>query len=339
VLALLLAFRASSLLAGVGIGVLAGLATGLKLHGFIYMIPAAATALARAKTLRGRVITVIIGSACAVASALVPYLENGVSITGYLRFLRVELDSGFSSSLFVGNLKFISVLMVPLVGILIWRKPVLNSPDRWLLAALGISVAMTAVIGATRGAGEYHLLPLFPTFIYGIALVCESSKTEAKELAAFIFVSFFLGYGPQFFWQLRALGYMYQGAAPIEREYAAELKTILGSYPDAQIGISDLEHFSSYFYRVFSVWNGRPLDIDFSAWMDLAYVGVSEKHIVRLVEKCTVPTWILPLGTPFTMSNWYNGLPLLSESFRTTFLANYRQIESGSAYQVWKCKS
>ena len=36
VLALLLAIRSSAVMAGIGIGVLAGIATGLKIHGFIY---------------------------------------------------------------------------------------------------------------------------------------------------------------------------------------------------------------------------------------------------------------------------------------------------------------
>jgi hypothetical protein len=347
VLALLLAVRSSSLVTGVGIGVLAGVATGLKLHGFIYTIPAAAVALARIKTPSDRVLMTIIGSACAVAFALLPYLEKGVSIIGYLRFLTLELDNGLSSSLrsgvlpatlLVENLLFAFILTAPLVGILIWRKPTLNTPDRRLLAALGVSVAMTTVIGATSGGGAYHLLPLAPICIYGIAVVCESSKTETKVVAALIFASFFLGYGPQLYLHMRSLIGLYQVADPSEREKIAELKTYLSSYPEAQIGISDYKHYRDYFYRVFSVWNGRPLDIDFSNWMAMANAGRDEKHIARFIEGCTVPTWILPLGPPFTMFNWYTDLPLLSERFRTTFSTNYRQIATGRAYQVWKCQ-
>jgi hypothetical protein len=332
VLALLLAFGSASLVAGVGIGVFAGAATGLKLHGFIYI------ALARVETLRGRVLIAIIASACAVLSALLPYLAKGASIVDYLRFLTVELDSGFSPYSIVENLLFTFVLTVPLVGILILRKPALNFPDRCLLAALGISIAIASVIGAIKGGGRYHLLPLAPICIYGIAVICESSKTEAKEIAALIFVSFFFAYSPELFLSVRSLIHLHQTADPLEREKIAELKTYLGSYPEAQIGISDYEHYPSYFYRVFSVWNGHPLDIDFSSWMDLANAGVDEGYIVRFIKGCAVPTWILPLGTPFSMLNFYNGLPLLSESFRATFSTNYRQIETGRAYQVWKCQ-
>jgi hypothetical protein len=174
-----------------------------------------------------------------------------------------------------------------------------------------------------------------PICIYGIAVVCGPSKIEAKEIAALIFVSLFLAYSPNLFLNI---GHLYQVDATSEREKIAELKTYLDTYPEAEIGISDAEHYSSYFYRVFSVWNGRPLDIDFDVWMNLAYAGVDEEHIVRFIRGCTVPIWILPLGAPFTMYSRYNGHPLLSESFRRTFATNYRQIETGYAYQVWKCK-
>ena len=72
---------------------------------------------------------------------------------------------------------------------------------------------------------------------------------------------------------------------------------------------------------------------------ELLEIGLSDEgYIVRFIKGCAVPTWILPLGTPFSMLNFYNGLPLLSESFRATFSTNYRQIETGRAYQVWKCQ-
>jgi hypothetical protein len=338
VLALLMAFGPSSLMAAVGIGVLAGAAAGLKLHGFIYTVPAAAATLAKVETLRGRVVIAIIGGACAVAAALLPFLEKGASIVDYLQFLRVELNSGLSSSLLVGIIPVTFVLTAPIVGIWIWRKPALYLSDHWLLIASGISVAMITVIGAINGGGSYHLLPLIPICIYGIAVVCVSSKTEAKEIAALIFVSFFLAYGPQLFLNMRWFIYKYQVAAPSEREKIAELITYLDSYPEAQIGISDDEHYSSYFYRVLSVWKGRPLHVDFTVWMNLAYAGVGEEHIVRFIKGCTVPTWILPLGAPFTMISWYNDVPVLSDSFRKTFSTNYQLVRTGQAYQVWECK-
>ena len=345
VLALLLAIRSSPGLAVVGIGLLAGIATALKLYGFIFTIPAAAAALARVENPR-RVVLAIVGIACAVTSALPPYLEEGVSIFGFFRFLRLALDEGFPPSQFVENVLFVVILTAPIIAIWIGRKHKLNSSERWLIAALGPSLALITVIGAKSGGGTYYLLPLIPLCIYATAVVyappdtepwnTEALNTETWKIASLIFVPYFLAYGPNLALNIAS----YRSDAAPERRKVAELKSYLDSYPQAQIGVSDNEHYSSYSYRVFSVWNGHPLDVDFGTWMDLAYVGADEKYILRFVKACTIPVWILPLGEPFSMDNLFFGLgPLLSENFRQTFLANYRQIETGEAYQVWKCKS
>ena len=98
-------------------------------------------------------------------------------------------------------------------------------------------------------------------------------------------------------------------------------------------------HYFDANYRIFSVLRGHPLHIDFAAWEDLAYVGVDEKTIVRFIGTCEVPTWILPLGTPFTKLSWYTKHPILSDDFRRIFSTNYKLIQTGKFYQVWKCRS
>jgi hypothetical protein len=339
VLALTISLMAPPLVAAVSIGILAGAGVGLKLHGFVYMVPAAAVALARLETRRDRFVNVLVGSACAVGCVLLLYLLKGASIPGYLRFLRVAVDDGWSACLFRQNLLLAFGLTAPIVGIWIWQKPALNRQGRWLLAALGISVAVITVIGSKAMGGPYYFLPLIPQCIYGIAVVCASCKTEAKQITAAIFVSLLVAYGPHLFLHTRELKNLYQIATPSEQQKITELKTYLQTYPDAQIGISDDQYYPSYYYRVFSVWQKRPVRVDFGVWMDLAYAGVDEKYIARFIEGCAVPTWILPLGTPFAKNNFYDDLPLLSEKFRQTFSNNYRQVVAGQAYQVWECKS
>jgi len=338
VLTLLLAFNPSPWIAGAGIGVLAGLAAGLKLYGFIYTVPAAVVVLARVEAMRGRFIVVIIGSASAVASVLLLCYGKGASIAGYLQLLGVTLRHGMSLFLLYENLWIAFVLTAPFIAIWIWQKPALDPPERWLLVGVCISVAMMTVIGAKKGGGTYYLLPLVPVCIYGIAVVLPPSKVQANEIAAVIFVSLFLAYGPRLYLYLARLEYLYRVDTKSKLEQIAELETYLGSYPAAQIGISDNRHYPLYFNRAISVFNGRPMRVDFTVWMDLAFAGVDEKHILRFIDGCKVSTWILPLGMPFTMDNFYDGLPLLSDRFRHTFFTNYRQIQTGRAYQVWGCK-
>jgi hypothetical protein len=334
---LIISSKLPSWVESIGIGLLAGLAAGFKVHAFIYLLPAGAAALARIQSLRSRIIVAIIGSLCAITFALLPYFESGVSIAGYLRFLRVAFHEGWSLFLFTKNVVFVFALAAPIMLILIWRKPTLDPPDRWLLVALGFSAVVVAVIGAKEGAGRYFLLPLIPVFVYGIAIVSAKFATRS---AALIFASLFLIYAPNLlldvWWRLR---YDYQIDVQSNRNEIAELKTYLETYPDAQFGVSDNEHFSAYFFRVFSVWNGQPLHVDFSVWMNLAYTGVDEEHILRFIKGCAVHTWILPLGAPFQLSNFFTDEPMLSEQFRQTFLSNYRQINSGKAYQIWQCNS
>jgi hypothetical protein len=321
--------------AAISIGVLAGFATGLKLHGFIYLIPAAAITVARTETLRRKFVVTIIGGLCATAFALLPYFGNGVSIVGYLRILRVVSEQEWVPALFIENVLVFFVLTAALTVTWIWRQQAFEYWERWFFAGVFVSAAMIVLIGAKRGAGGYWLLPLVPVFIYGIAIGCTESVTAAgRGMAALIFLGIFLAYGPNL---LIDMWHTYQANALKERDKITEFRNYVRSYPDAQIGVSDYEHYESYFYRVLSVWNGQPLHVDFTAWMDLAYGGVDEKYITRFVERCTVKTWILPVGNPFMLENFYNGLPLVSDNFRRTFFTNYRQIAVGDAYQVWQC--
>jgi hypothetical protein len=310
---------------------------GFKLHGFIYLIPAATVTIARIETSRSRFVIAITAGLCAAAVALLPFFGSGVSLVGYLQFLRVVSEHRWLASLFVENVLFFFVLLAALAVTWIWRKQAFESSERWFFAALLFSAAMIVLIGAKNGAGSYYLLPLVPVFIYGIAIGCAQSVTAVRGMAALIFIAIFLAYGPNLLLDMQRWKYLYQVNAPQEREKITELRNYIGTYPDAQIGVSDDNHYPSYFYRVFSVWNGQPLHVDFSAWMDLAYGGVDEKYIIRFVERCTVKTWILPVGYPFMQINWYNNLPLVSDNFRRTFFANYRQIKIDDAYQVWRC--
>jgi len=338
-LALIVAVRSPTSVAAVGVGILAGVAAGIKIHGFIYTIPAAVLVLVRIERLQSRLVMAIIASACAVGVALFSYLGTGASMEGYLRFLKVALRHGWSADQFFENLLFAFVLTAPIIGISIWRKRPLNPAQQGLLQASCISIAMLTVIGAKPGGGVYYFLPMVPNCIYGVAVLLESSEVRIREFTATIFICLFLAYCPSLIAYIQALRYVNKVAAQSELTQIGELRTYVESYPEGQIGISDQKHFSSYYYRTLSVFSGRPLRVDFSVWMDLAYAGVDEQYISRFIKACKVPVWILPLGAPFTMVNKYNNLPLLSEEFRQTFLSNYRQIMNGHSYQVWECNT
>jgi hypothetical protein len=90
---------------------------------------------------------------------------------------------------------------------------------------------------------------------------------------------------------------------------------------------------------VLLVFEGAHLHVDFGSWMDLEYAGVSETRIIGFLERCDVPVWIVPRGDPFTTKSfYYSNVPLVSDKFRQSFLANYTLIEQGEFYRVWSCR-
>ena len=339
-LALVAATRLRPLAAGAIIGVLAGLAAGLKLHGFIYVAPTAIMALARVKILRDRAIVAIIGVSCAIIIALLPFCLEEISLVGYWQYLHLAANHGLSLDLFKDNLFFALVLFAIVLfaiiyGIWFWRRPAINPSELWLLAGLCVSTAIAVVIGSVSGGGPYHLLPFVPVCLYAAVAVSGAPATEVNRMSAIIFLLLLLAYSPG---GSRVIIYYYRNFQT-EHDKIIELQTYLNAYPDAQIGISDDGHYSDTYYRIFSVLQGHPLHVDFSAWEEMAYGGIPERNIMRFIKRCEIPTWILPLGAPFSKLNLYTNLPMLSDDFRRAFSKNYRLIQIGQAYQVWRCRS
>ena len=216
----------------------------------------------------------------------------------------------------------------------------MNPPECLLLAGLCISIALTVIIASLSASGPYHLLPFVPLCLYMVAVMAAAPSRESElapqETIAIIFLLSLLAYGPGIYLVNSNLMTYYNRTEQHEKIH--ELQTYLETYPNAQIGVSDDAHYSDTDYRILSVLAGHPLHIDFAAWGDLEY-GVPERNIVRFIERCEVPTWILPLGTPFTKSSWYTERPMLSDDFRRTFSTNYQLIKIGQFYQVWGCRN
>jgi hypothetical protein len=343
-LSLLLAVKLPLRPACAMLGVLAGLATGFKLHGLIYVAPIAAMVIAEAKTARDRIILVILNIAYAVIFALLPFCLKESSLIGYGQYLSMAAHHGFAPDTFRANLLFALAIFSPIAAIWFWRKPALDPREFWLFAGLSVSVAMVVCVGSVSGGGPYHLLPFVPLCLYVATIMAAApagrSKPVPRETIAIIFLLLLLAYFPGgFIVNSRLLTDYYRNSRG-EREKIIELQKYLTAYPDSQIGISDDEHYSDTYYRIFSIFQGHPLHVDFDAWADLAYVaGVDEKYVIRFIGTCEVPTWVLPLGAPFTELSRYTKQPILSNDFRRIFLMNYRLTQTGQAYQVWSCRS
>lgn len=156
------------------IGLIAGLAVGLKLHAFLYVVPIAVTLLSReAPSLRSMLRLAGIIFAVAVTVSIAPFLHPSVNLKHYFAYLELTADEGFSLGRLFENLKFLALMITPCVAIYLIRRPVRSGETELSLLALLLCAAIAAMIGAAAGAGSHQLLPflaplMFPTLRFGV---------------------------------------------------------------------------------------------------------------------------------------------------------------------------
>jgi hypothetical protein len=239
---------------------------------------------------------------------------------------------------------FFICMMVPLAAIWIVRKPALDRESIWLLYGLVISTLLNIVIGSKKGSGHHHLMPLITVYLFAAIKFLTSSGRSKFSLRQSTVAGVIL--------LAAVLAYSHDGTKMVKQEWAdhgtlksehakmAELNAMLKDYPQAQIGISDNIHYSDSWYRPLAIYQNAPLHFDFAAWLDVSYGGGKEADIIWMVDGCRIPAWIIPVGEPFTATNWYkNDMPMFSDRFRDTFKAHYALIETGKTYQVWACRA
>jgi hypothetical protein len=297
------------------VGILAGFAVDFKLHGALYALPAGLAILGTAKTWKQRVEIAILSFILTIGAALLPFLllygrENSI-IQGYASVLSLTAEHGLSLALLIDNSLFALTLFLPIVLAGHFRRPTVGPFDYWFLVGLFLSLVMTTLIASKPGAGQHHFLPLVPLSAYALLSVLtapasgEAPKFNARELGSIFLVSLLVSYAPGELWWTTRFATVF-AAQQTEKRKINELQALYHQFPQAEVGLSDDS-------------------------------GVSETKAVELLKRCQVPEWILPKGSPFTLLNYYTKLPLFSDDFRRTFFSNYKPVQQGEFYQVWKC--
>jgi hypothetical protein len=344
-LSFIAALKPRPVIAAAMVGALAGIATGFKIHGIFYLIPAALAGLGRIERTRDRLIAGGVGISASIMVALLPFLWSNVfSLVTYWKYLSVAMDHGFLIFLFEQNFCFGLVLLLP--ALVIWRfsRAALHRAEAWFLIGLILPILATEFIGSTAGAGPHHLLPFLPLSLYGLAAVLVAPKArnipgiDPTKMAMLMFAWLLLSHIPAF---LLESEHSMKGhySFSIERAKIAELENVLRKYPKAEMGPSSSAAYADTFYGVLDVFNGASLHMESAAWMDLSFDSSKEDGIFMLLSQCRVPVWIFPLGKPFSIDNFYTQSALFPVSFQETFKAKNRLIWKGDYYQVWACNS
>ena len=340
----MLAFSSRPLAAMAVIGAVAGVAAGIKISGFIYAVPAALGVLALASGARQRIGLVLAGGSAGLATLAFPALLDGSIVENYPAHLSmIAANHDFARYAVELTVKYALFLVFAPLFVIVVRRPVLARSDLGFAAGLVLALVAATIGGSKIGAGPHHLIPLAPALLL---LTARFASAEAKKPAAIPSRSAFaLVVLVCSIWQLGSAATMlpelvstWRSDRTLLLEKQSEFTRFLSAYPEAEVGVSDLPTYPDTFFRPLQVARNGRLHLETGAWMDLQQAGAEDAPLLDLIEKCTVRDWLIPLGPPFTIPNWYSGLPLFSDDFRRAFASRYRAVAQGRHFSVWSCE-
>lgn len=331
--------------ASLAVGLLLGLAAGVKLHGFVFVAPAAIALIGRQATWRRRARSLLVQALAGAAMFLAPFALPNVSATNFERYLAMAAGHGLDVQMLGTSLALAAAFAGAPILIYAWRRPALSAEDRWLLFGLLAALAVAILVAGRVAAGPYHILPMIPVALYATAVVADPALAGRPMPLA-----------PKNFWAAGlALGILaggtgflrnYGGLSVVEllrdrpamTQAMAELGELAEQYPAAQMAVSDDDHYWLAMQEGALVIRSGRIAIDYATWMDFVFVGADSGRLMRFIEHCQVPAWIMPsAGGPFSLSSIYTHGALFTDEFRRRFLANYAEVKTGRYYRVWTC--
>lgn len=314
------------------VGALAGFCASLKLHGFLYAVPAVMLLLSRT----GRVwLPLAVSTVAGLAVLTLSVAPQQVDVRQYVEYLRLAGKHGIVPFMVFNNVCYLVALTAPAIYCC-WRNKhwPLPLPALCVIAAAELVVAL---IGAKDGAGTHHLLPFIFTTAFLLDRSLASTATPPAESTRGWSLMFLLGalavtFGLFKFDRNLARTWQDAGAA------RSELQRMTAQYPGLTVGLSDRARYAATFMRPIAAQNGTPQP-EFAAFMDTQYSGLGDQALVAQMQSCAIKHWAVPAqGEPFSLPNFYSREPLLSAAFRDTFAARYVLAEKGSQYHVYRCQ-
>jgi len=321
------------------LGLLAGAASALKLHGSAYVAPACLMAVLDAPSWRqSSGIAALIGAA-ALFSFMLPLLPAGVSLDGYAFYLGLAAHHGFSLQLFLGNLTLALGVCLPLF-VLSRTAPQLPRRCRLLsVAGFGCAV-LVAFIAGKPGAGYPHLLPFVPYAALVLALVLADRETD-QSLRLLTVGAIFCGAFcvPVLVRAATFASRSHEFAVIAEGEQ--QIRQVMQQHPGQVVAVgyggeSFLDLRLAYLH-VIPVFAGAPLFYDATSMDDLWQGGIDRSIALVQLDHCGIQIWLIPGEEPFTIRNFYGGFTF-SEEFRRHFLARYHPEPSAGPFSVWVCR-
>jgi hypothetical protein len=338
--ALLAAATGRKAVAALTLGVATGVLVNLKLTGPLYVLPAFALLMTRCGFP-----SVIAAALTSVLVAVAPFvLFNNVSLANYLMWVRVSADNGLGFWTLRQNIEWAFFLIAPLSTALV--SPVQADRAalrRWLLAGLGVAMALVVLAASKPGAGSYHLLPFIPAVLYGVALGYDDARrSDQGNIVRVGSVAFSITAAVVAFCQLTYFGW---GATLTRgKDLAADIQRFADAHPAATIGMGYTSRDEPFTLpRPILVFRDGSYLLDAPAIQEYQMSGLALPHAtIRAIAECRVDMWLFARNAdPFTAPNKYPSskfVPLFPDEFRQAFFNAYEHVSDTQYFQVWSCR-
>lgn len=309
----------------------------LKFSGPLYSLPV----LALVWTTSGRAAAIRVLAAAALLSLLPFVIFPNVSLSDYLRWVRLSGRSGLRLSGLKENIGWAMFFLVP---VMCAAMRVSSRPrDRHLppfIAALLVGICGVVVAAAKPGAGPYHLVPFLPLIAYALAGVTASWHTVDTSyrpaLAAFLTTTAFVAAVEQ--------AYFLRGTADRElRGSYREVEAFIAAHPLETVQMGYTSAVRKTFARTLLTFHDGTYLLDAPAIQEHQLAGIAlPPATIEAIRSCAVSSWLLPRpGEPFVLPNAYPATghaSLFPDAFTDAFHAAYRREEQTHSYDVWRCK-
>lgn len=317
------------------LGVLAGVASSLKAHGVLYILPffiffghysvRAAIEFATAF--------------CVVCLCF--FLNDGASFIQYLAYLKLASKHGISWAYLEKNLFFLLFACIPIALALKHSGISKHQAYKWI-GVLLIEI-LIAIAGSKPGAGVHHLIPVvvLNSYLYDHQLR-TIQNIEGQFSGLKLGFAILALYVLSFVWK-NVYDSEIKNRATIESQFQArhELLKFAKKYPGLLMGVTDKvnENYRLTFLRPYLVTSNAP-QFEYAGFMDLNYSGISDQPLTVALRECVYPYIAMPnQGAPFSIKNFYTDAPLFSDATRSAFREHYRPHHSEDHFTVYVCHS
>lgn len=326
-----------------------GIAVNLKITGVFYFIPALYLLWRRYGS---RMWGVIIPASLGTAALPFIFFAN-INFGNFMYWLQVAGRHNLDLGGFAHNILYAVFASLPFIFYLWSTEKTKEDESHNLIVRYIIYVSVASLLislfASKTGSGASHLMPLFPFFVYGYALIyrrLEELKVmrtvflhRAAVLILLPFVSTIILFSVLNAARMIRLYSVY----PAEAKQDVEDIILLYNASTIQMGYSNGSPSNNLntnlpSFRVLPVFAGSEYVLDRPALADLVEAGYeAPQSFTDAISDCREDVWLFPKGgEPFFGVTGY-GKELFSSDMRQVFLKAYKYKESSRYYDIWTC--